>query len=398
MSAVGYKKHLTEVMIMKKTCRTYVTVDLDAVAYNFESMRKNIAPGTKMIAVIKADGYGHGAVKIAKEVENYPYIWGFATAVPEEALELRKNGITKPILILGFVFEEYYEDLVRYDIRPATFKLDMAKKLSECAVKQEKQFAIHLALDTGMTRIGFADTDASVEVIKEIAKLPNIVIEGMFTHFARADEYDKMYAEKQFERYMTFAAKLHEEGIELPIRHCSNSAGIIDLPYANLDLVRAGISIYGIYPSNEVIFDNVPLKPVMEWKAHISYVKTVDAGVQVSYGGTFVTVQETRIATIPVGYADGYPRLLSSKGWVLIHGKKAPILGRVCMDQFMVDVTDIPDAKDGDEVTLMGADGEEFLSVETLGDLSGRFSYEFVCDVSKRVPRIYVKNGAVIDE
>ncbi len=383
---------------MKNNCRTYVTVDLDAVAYNFESMKKNIAPGIRMIAVIKADGYGHGAVPIAKEIEDYPYIWGFATAVPEEAIALRAGGIKKPILILGFVFEDYYEELVRLDIRPAVFKYDMAEKLSTEAVKQGKTFQIHLALDTGMTRIGFADTPASVETIQKIAALDNIEIEGMFTHFARADETDKQYADRQLERYMNFAGQLYEKGIQIPIRHVSNSAGIIDMPYANLDLVRAGISIYGIYPSSEVIFDRVPLKPVMEWKAHISYIKDVPSGVQISYGGTFVTERDSRVATIPVGYADGYPRLLSSKGWVLIHGKKAPILGRVCMDQFMVDVTEIPEAMDGDLVTLMGQDGEEFLSVETLGEISGRFPYEFVCDVSKRVPRIYLKNSTVIDE
>lgn len=378
---------------MKRCSRTYVTVDLNAVAYNFESMRKNIAEGTKMIAVVKADAYGHGAVPIACMIHDYSYIWGFATATVDEAIELRENGITKPILILGFVFEDYYEDLVIQGIRTAVFTLDMAKKLSDTAVRLNKIFPIHLAVDTGMTRIGFSDTEASVELVKEIAQLPNLEIEGMFTHFARADEGDKTGADRQLERYLSFVEMLKEAGVQISIRHCSNSAGIIDMPYANLDVVRAGISIYGIYPSDEVKSERVPLKPVMSWSTFVSYVKTVPAGVEVSYGGTYVTEKETRIATIPVGYADGYPRQLSSRGWVLIHGKKAHILGRVCMDQFMVDVSEIEDVKSGDEVILLGNSGDETITVETLAALSGRFPYEFICDVSKRVPRVYRKDG-----
>ncbi len=383
---------------MNRYSRIYAGIDLDAVAYNFESMRKNIDSRTKMIAVIKADGYGHGAVPIARMVENYDYIWGFATATAEEALELRSAGVTKPVLILGFVFAEHYRELVAQDIRPAVFKLSMAQQLSEEAVSQGKQFAIHLALDTGMTRIGLKDEEESVETIRQIAALPNLKIEGMFTHFARADETDKAAADCQLERYLRFAKKLEEAGISIPIRHCSNSAGIIDLPRANLDLVRAGISIYGIYPSEEVEKSRVPLKPVMELKSHISYLKEVEPGVAVSYGGTFVTKRRTRIATIPVGYADGYPRMLSGKGWVLIRGKKAPILGRVCMDQFMVDVTEIPDAAELDPVTLLGRDGDAMLPVEALSELCGRFPYEFVCDIGKRVPRVYIKNGRIAEQ
>lgn len=383
---------------MNKYSRVYAKIDLDAVAHNFEAMKKNIASDTKMIAVIKADGYGHGAVPIAKQTEEYDYIWGFATASAEEAMALRMAGIKKPILILGFVFEEHYKELVANDIRPAVFKLSMAEKLSEEACRQGKEFFIHIALDTGMTRIGFADNEESVEIIKQIAALPNLKIEGMFTHFARADEIDKTSANKQLERYLAFADKLEEAGVHIPIRHCSNSAGIIEMPQANLNIVRAGISIYGIYPSDEVDRNIVKLEPVMELKSHISYIKDVEPGVGVSYGGTFVTERKTRIATIPVGYADGYPRLLSNKGYVLIHGKKAPILGRVCMDQFMVDVTDISDAKELDEVTLLGKDGDASLPVETLSEICGRFPYEFVCDISKRVPRVYFKNGERMEQ
>ena len=350
-----------------------------------------------MIAVVKADAYGHGAVPIAHLIEGYDYIWGFAAATAEEAVHLRENGVTKPILILGIVFEEYYPELVRDDIRMAVCEYEEAEKLSKEAVLQNKTVHIHIALDTGMTRIGYADIPESVEEIKKIAGLPNLEIEGMFTHFSRADEYDRSPAMVQLERYQKFSDLVEAAGVEIPLHHCSNSAGIIRVPEANLSIVRAGITIYGIYPSSEVERDIVKLTPVMELKSHVTYVKDVPEGAAISYGGTYVADKKRRVATIPVGYADGYPRQLSNKGWVLIHGKKAPILGRVCMDQFMVDVTEIGDVKKGDEVTLLGRDGDEFISIEEIGDLCGRFSYEFACDISPRVPRIYVKDGKEVE-
>ena len=376
---------------MKKFERIKAVVSLGAIEHNFREMRKNIAADTKMIAVIKADGYGHGAKEIAGLVKDYDYIWGFAVATAEEAAELRMSGVTKPILILGIVFEECYPEIVKYDIRPAVCEFEAAKGLSEEAVSQGKTVHIHLALDTGMSRIGFADEPESIEEIKKISQLDNLEIEGMFTHFARADEYDRSPAMVQLDRYLRFADKLEELGVHIPIRHCSNSAGIIRVPEANLNVVRAGITIYGIYPSDEVEKDVVKLRPAMELISHVSYVKDLKPGSQISYGGTFVTEKPMKVATIPVGYADGYPRRLSNQGYVLLHGKKVPILGRICMDQFMVDVSDIPDVKKGDQVTLIGQDGEEFISVDELGDLSGRFSYEFLCGISKRVPRVYVK-------
>ena len=360
---------------MKKDSRVKAVISLDAVEHNFREMRKNIAEETKMIAVIKADAYGHGAVPIAHLIEDYDYIWGFAAATAEEAIHLREAGITKPILILGIVFDEYFPELVRYEIRPAVCEYEEARKLSDEAVLQKKTVHIHIALDTGMTRIGFADTQENVEEIKKISELPNLEIEGMFTHFSR---------------------RVEEAGVESPLHHCSNSAGIIRMPEANLNIVRAGITIYGIYPSSEVERDIVKLEPVMELKSHVTYVKDVPAGAAISYGGTYVADRKLRVATVPVGYADGYSRQLSNKGWVLIHGQKAPILGRVCMDQFMVDVTEIGDVKKGDEVTLIGRDGDEFIGIEEIGDLCGRFSYEFACDISPRVPRVYIKNGKEI--
>lgn len=382
---------------MNKNSRVKAVISLDAVEQNFREMRKNIAEDTKMIAVVKADAYGHGAVPIAHLIEDYDYIWGFAAATAEEAIHLRQNGVTKPILILGIVFEEYYPELVRDDIRLAVCEYEEAEKLSKEAVLQNKTVHIHIALDTGMTRIGYADIPESVEEIKKIAGLPNLEIEGMFTHFSRADEYDRSPAMVQLERYQKFSDLVEAAGVEIPLHHCSNSAGIIRVPEANLSIVRAGITIYGIYPSSEVERDIVKLTPVMELKSHVTYVKDVPEGAAISYGGTYVADKKRRVATIPVGYADGYPRQLSNKGWVLIHGKKAPILGRVCMDQFMVDVTEIGDVKKGDEVTLLGRDGDEFISIEEMGDLCGRFSYEFACDISPRVPRIYVKDGKEVE-
>ena len=378
---------------MKKFERVKAVVSLDAIAHNFAEMKKNIAKGTKIVAVIKADGYGHGAEAIARLIEDYDYIWGFAVATPEEALQLRTFGVKKPILILGIVFEEYFTEMIAKEIRLTVCTYEMAQKLSEEAQRQGRDVHIHIGLDTGMSRIGFADRQESVEEIKKISQLPNLKIEGMFTHFARADETDRSPAIDQLNRYLNFAKLLEDAGIQIPMKHCSNSAGIIRVPEASLNAVSAGITIYGIYPSNEVERDIVKLIPAMELKSHISYIKTVEPGAAFSYGGTFTAKKEMKVATIPVGYADGYPRSLSNKGWVLIHGKKAPILGRVCMDQFMVDITKIPDAKAGDEVTLIGKDGKEFISIEKFGDLSGRFSYEFACDISKRVPRVYIKDG-----
>lgn len=378
---------------MKKYDRIKAVVSLDAIAHNFEEMRKNIKDDTKIIAVIKADGYGHGAEAIAALIHEYDYIWGFAVATPEEALRLRSFGVRKPVLILGIVFEEYFPELIAQDIRLTVCEYKMAEMLSREGMRQGKTVHIHLALDTGMSRIGFADVPESVEKIRKIAALQNMEIEGMFTHFARADESDLTPAREQLDRYLVFAGLLEEKGIHIPLKHCSNSAGIIRMPQANLDAVRAGITIYGLYPSDEVERDKVRLEPAMELKSHITYIKELKAGTPVSYGGTYTAPKDISTATVPAGYADGYPRSLSNKGWVLIRGRRAPVIGRICMDQFMVDVSEIPDACVGDEVTLIGKDGKEMISMEEMGDLSGRFSYEFACDISKRVPRVYTKNG-----
>ena len=383
---------------MKEYNRICARVDLDAVEYNIERMRQNIREDAAMLAVVKMDGYGHGAVPIAKMLEKKAYIWGCAVATPEEASILKRRGIEKPVLVLGCAFPEQRQEMIEREIRLTVYTKEMAAELSALAKKLGKKVYIHIKLDTGMSRLGFPAKRESVDAIEEINSLPGLVLEGLYTHFSRADETDKTFTNRQMNDYLYMKRALEERGVTFPYYHCSNSAGIIDVREANLNLVRAGIATYGLYPSEEVKKERVPLKPAMELISHVIHVKWVSPGTPVSYGGTFVTERDTKIATIPVGYGDGYPRGLSGKGYVLIHGKKAPILGRVCMDQFMVDVTKIPNVSFGDKVTLIGHDGEEFLPVETLSELSGRFNYEFVCDLGKRIPRTYLWRGEVVEQ
>ena len=379
---------------MRPYNRVYATVNLDAVAANMKEMAGNLPSGTGMIGVVTADGYGHGSVPVAMAVD--PYVRGFAVATVEEGVILRRHGIGKMILVLGVTHPDQYGELIRYQIRPTVFTLRQAERLSELACREGVRAKLHLAVDTGMSRIGMEPDETSAEMVLSMSRLPGIEIEGMFTHFARADERDKESARAQLAAYLNFSELLKSRGIEIPLKHCSNSAGIVEgLPSNSLDLVRAGISIYGLYPSDEVDRETVHLTPVMELKSRISYIKTIRPGTPVSYGGTFVARRPTRIATIPVGYGDGYPRSLSSRGSVLIRGRRAPILGRVCMDQFMVDVTDIPEAEEEDVVTLIGRDGGDQISVEELARLGGGFHYELICDLGKRVPRVYLRGGRI---
>lgn len=383
---------------MKEYNRVCARIDLDAVEYNIEMMRRNIREGAKMLGVVKTDGYGHGAVQIAKMLSPKDYMWGFAVATLDEAAVLRRAGIEKPLLVLGCIFPDQREEMIKRDIRMTLYTEEMARQVSELAVKMGKQAYIHIKLDTGMSRLGFMIGEEAAEIIERISEMPNLIMEGMYTHFAKADEIDKSFTEKQIKNYVWMKETLEERGVTFQYYHCSNSAGIIDVREANMDLVRAGISTYGLYPSEEVHKENVPLKPAMELISHVAHVKWVEAGTPVSYGGTYITDRKTKIATIPVGYGDGYPRSLSNKGYVLIHGKKAPILGRVCMDQFMVDATEIDDVKYADKVTLVGNDGDEKLPVEVLSGLSGRFNYEFVCDLGKRIPREFIRHGEVVEQ
>lgn len=383
---------------MKTYSRVYARIDLDAIASNMERMKQNLNPWTKIIAVIKADGYGHGAVQIAQMLEGVEYIWGFAVATLDEAVVLKSEGIQKPILVLGCVFPDQYMEMLKYDIRMNVYSEEMAESISQMAAREGMTAYMHIKLDTGMSRLGFDTSKESVEAICRINKLKNVCMEGIFTHFAKADEIDKTFTQKQIQDFIWMTEKLKEKNVVFQYEHCANSAAIIDVPEAHFHLVRAGISTFGLYPSEEVNKDNVRLKPALALKSHVAFVKEIEPGTPISYGGTYVSEQKMRIATIPVGYADGYPRSLSNVGHVLIRGKKAPIVGRVCMDQFMVDVTNIDGVSFGDNVTLIGKDGNETITVEDLGELSGRFNYEFICDLGKRIPRVYVRDGKIAEQ
>ncbi len=381
--------------------RVYASVNLDNIRYNIRQIREHIPKKTKIMAVIKADGYGHGAVRIAQELAAVDSVWGYAVATIDEALEIIEQGIGKPVLILGYSFPITLPLAVEYGIRVTLFDLDSAKYLSELVQRFGKKAFVHIKLDTGMGRIGIKPDDEGVAFVKEVAALPGIEIEGLFTHFARADEADKSFANAQFDRFDRFAQLLEFEGIHIPIKHCANSAGIMEMRKTYMDLVRSGIITYGLLPSDEVDPLQIHLRPAMEIKSSVIFVKTVDPGTAISYGGTFTTQRKSRIATVSIGYADGYPRCLSGKGEVLIRGQRFPVVGRVCMDQMMIDVTDA-DPKQGaivvgDSVTIVGRDGEECITMDDFAASSGRINYEAVCDIGKRVPRIYIRNDENAD-
>ena len=372
------------------TSRIYAEINLNNLYNNMEMFKSIISPNTKIMCVIKADGYGHGAVRLANELKKLDYVWGFCVATSEEAFELREAGINHPILILGYTFKEDYIRLIESNIRFTIFTDEMLNDISEAADKVGKNAFVHVKVDTGMSRIGVRPDDSGLSFVKRVNSCENITFEGVFTHFAKADEINKDSVNEQLRKYNFFVDMIENEGINIPIKHCSNSAGIIELKEANHDCVRAGITLYGLWPSNEVSKEIIPLYPLMSLKSTVVYVKDLEPDREISYGGTFIATEHMKVATVSAGYADGIPRGLSNKGYVLIHGMRAPIVGRVCMDQFMVDVTDIPDVKVLDEVVIIGSQGDETITAEEVGDISGRFNYELVCDITKRVPRIYV--------
>lgn len=388
---------MREIQDIPEYCsRAYIEVDLDAIVDNVRNMKEKLSAGTQIVGVIKTDGYGHGSVPIALELEKLEYVWGFAVATAEEAHELRKAGVQKPLLILGYTFPYCYEQLVREDIRPAVFRRDSIGQLQAAAEKTGRAVKIHVKVDTGMSRIGVTPDEDGLRLIEELKDRKGVEVEGIFTHFAKADELDKSSAEEQLESFRCFAERAEERlGRSIPLKHCSNSAGIMEMRRADMDLVRAGIALYGLYPSAEVSRTAVDLRPALSLYSRIVYLKTIHKGQSVSYGGTFTAQGDMLVATVPLGYGDGYPRSLSGKGYVLIRGKQAPILGRICMDQFMVDVSDIPMVQEGDRVVLLGRDGDAHISAEELGDLSGRFNYELVCDLGRRIPRVYTRQGRI---
>lgn len=373
--------------------RTQAKVDLDAIEYNYNNIRKKVPEGVKLLAVVKADAYGHGSLEITKFLDDKCDFFGIATV--GEAVKLKKAGIKSPMLILGHVMPNEYSLVVEHDIRVPIFSYTDAKALSDEAVKQGKTVAFHFCVDTGMSRIGFQVNDESADICKDITLLPNIYAEGIFSHFATADEEDLTKALTQRTYFKSFISMLESRGINIPIKHINNSAGIMNFDQY-FDMCRMGIILYGVYPSGKVDKSLLDIKPALSWTTHISYIKTLDAGREISYGGTYKTSEPRVIATVPIGYADGYPRALSNTGRVIINGRYARIVGRVCMDQFMVDITDIDGVKLGDEVVLIGTQGGATLTVEDVADNANSFNYEQLCRISPRVPRTYYKDGKMI--
>ena len=371
---------------------TRVKIDLDAILHNFQAVRQKA--GVPVMAVVKADAYGHGAIQVARLLEGHCAFFGVSSML--EALELRYAGLRTPILILGQTPVNAFPQAIRMGIRPAIFCWEDALELYRASMEEGLEAPFHFAVDTGMSRIVFQPTEESAELCARFAQLPGLKAEGLFSHFATADCADLTRSKKQARLFADFDEMLRARGIRIPIRHLDNSAGIMNFD-CRYEMVRSGIVTYGMYPSQEVDPSVLDLKPALRWESRITHVKTLPAGREISYGGTYVTIRETRVATIPVGYADGYRRSLSGKFHVLIHGKRAPILGRICMDQMMVDVSQIPEVRVGDNVVLVGSDGEEAITMEEISQVADSFNYEFVCGISRRVPRIYTSGGKTVN-
>ena len=370
---------------------TRVKIDLDIIRKNFLAVKQKA--GVPVMAIVKADAYGHGAIQVARLLQNDCAFFGVSSML--EAMELRQAGLHTPILILGHTPKSAFPQAIREGIRPAIFSLQDAQALSDAAVQLSMEAPFHFAVDTGMSRIGFQADEASADICARIAALPGLKVEGLFSHFATADCQDLLRSRKQADLFDAFDRMLKDRGVEIPIRHLDNSAGLMNFPY-HYDMVRSGIITYGMYPSSEVSPELLHLEPALQWLSRVTHVKTLEPGREISYGGTFVTTRRTVVATVPVGYADGYRRSLSGKFYVLIRGQKAPILGRICMDQMMVDVTDIPQVAVEDRVVLVGSSGRETITMEEISAAADSFNYEFVCGISRRVPRIYVSGGKTV--
>ena len=367
----------------------WAEIDLAAVAHNMRELRRAAKPQARMMAVVKANAYGHGAVPVSRTVlaNGADYL---GVAILDEARELREAGIEAPILILGFNPIEQAAEAIKLNLAQTVYTVEGAEAISQAAQKIGKKARIHIKIDTGMGRLGFSTADDPTQEIIKIARLPGIEIEGLFTHFAVADSTDKKYTYEQYEKFLGLDSQLKKFGLQIPLKHAANSAAVIDLPDLHMEMVRPGVSIYGLYPSGEVLKSRVDLKPALSLKARVAYVKRVQSNTGISYGRTYVTNRETTVATVPVGYADGYTRLLSNKASVIIHGQRVPVIGRICMDQFMIDVDSVPGVKIGDEVILIGRQGNEEITADELANIIGTINYEIVCMISERVPRIYV--------
>lgn len=367
----------------------WAEINLSNLDYNIKQIKQKVGD-KEIIGVVKADGYGHGSAAVSKVLlENG--VGTLAIATLQEAITLRESGFTCPIIMLGITPEMYAGTLLKYDITPVTSSYENAAAISEAAKAEGKVIEAFVAVDTGMGRIGFLPDDETVVEFRKISMLSNLKIKGLFSHFATADEKNKSYAEQQLSHYNNMYEKLKKAGLDIPVRTFANSAAIMEIPAAHFDMVRPGIVLYGCYPSNEVDRDQLSIKPVMSVKANIVHLKKVPSGFSVSYGIKFTTLRESLIATLALGYADGYPRYLSGKGRVIVNGVYAPVVGNICMDQCMIDVTDVPDVKLGDEVVLMGRQGDLEIPADEIGEKTGTINYEIVCAFGQRLPKVYVK-------
>lgn len=379
-----------------KLNRAWAEINLDNIAHNVCEIKKITNKNTEIMGVVKADAYGHGVMEAAKTLLDNG-VTRLAVSMLDEAIQLRNNGIKVPILVLSYTDPARASEIIQNGITQTVFSYDLAEALSMAASKLKKSVKIHVKVDTGMTRVGFMPGYSAVKNIVRISKLPGIVIEGLFTHFATADEADKSCTYMQFERFMSICSELGRIGVHLPVKHVCNSAALIEFPEMHLDMVRPGIILYGLYPSLEVDRTKIDLKPAMTLKANVILLKDVEKGTGISYGRIFTTKRESRIATIPIGYADGYSRLLNGKARVLINGQLAPVVGRICMDQCMIDVTDINgEMHVGDEAVLFGRQGDKEITIEEVASNMGTVNYEVVCVVGKRIPRAYIKDNKLV--
>ncbi|MDD2498493.1 MAG: alanine racemase [Desulfitobacteriaceae bacterium] len=375
---------------MKLSRPAWIEVDLNAIAHNMKQIRNIVKPETEIMAVVKANGYGHGAEQVTRTVLKYGAT-RLGVATLSEAIELREKGIGVPILVLGYNPAEHAKTAIEYDVTQSIYTIEMAEACAKAAEKMGKQAVVHLKIDTGMGRIGFLPGLDTIRGIKKIVNMPWLFVEGIFTHFAVADCLDKTFTWQQFENFQEILKELEKEGIEIPLKHAANSAAVIDLPQTHLNLVRPGIIIYGLYPSREVDISKINLRPAMALKAQVAFVKKVAPGTSISYGRRFIAEKEAVIATLPLGYADGFGRMLSNRAEILLQGKRVRVVGTVCMDQLMVDVSEVPDTRIGDEAVIFGNQGEEQISVEEIAERLNTINYEIICMLSLRVPRLYIK-------
>jgi len=375
--------------------RAWAEIDLDNVVHNIQQIRNIVSPKTKICAVLKADAYGHGVIEMAKicAQNGIAYV---AVSMLDEAIQLRNSGFDLPILVLGYTEPKRASEIIYNDIVHTIFSRSLAQALSDAAIKMGKSVKIHIKVDTGMSRVGFLSGYEGIKNIIQISKMPGLILEGIFTHFASADEQDTTYTDMQFERFISICEELNRVGIHIPVKHVCNSAGILQCKNMHLDMVRPGIILYGLYPSSYLASYSIKFRPAMRLKANVAMIKDLEAEVPIGYNRTFTTAKKSRIAVVPIGYADGYPTLLNNTGKVLIKGEFAPIAGKICMDQCMIDITNMnTEVKVGDEVILFGEQGAHKIEVSDIASQTGMLHYELVCNIGKRIPRVYIKDQKI---